>query len=449
MPITKDEEKELKGIVTEVFQEQIKEAEERAKAREEKFWEEFSKKSQEEKSDITKRIEAIESLPIVKRSVAIPGGEGARSEVYLGHKVEKAFVDIFKGDRCPGAQSLVVNPKAFPIIADDEKRGKMAKHLLMIVKASLKDHRAVKDYQDWAEKASNENPIIKAAMAEGTGSTGGYLVPDEFSDEILAFARLKSVALQDCRIWPMGTDVKRVPAENAKVSVGWKAEASDADQTDPTFNEIVLTAKRLTAFSVASNELLNDSSVDIVSYLTEIFSEAIGQELDNQVFNGTGDPWSGVLTAAAGYSVVMTGLANFSSISGDNLADLIDKIPQEAEDGAKYYFHKNILTYIRKLKDTTNQYLFAPISGGLPADIWSYPYVRTPKCPAASATGTGKAFVSFGNLRHFALGRRLESMTLDLDPYGLFKSYRSQFRIVQRWGGAMGLANAFSRLVTG
>lgn len=430
---------ELKGLVKEVCADSIKASAEQNAKNLEAWKEEFSKKSVEEQNALKARIEAIEKTPMVKRSIAIPGAD-RKGELIYGYKAEMQFRDIFKGQRCGYARELVVNPKLFPIISDDEKRAEMAKHLLMCLKASAGDPKAVMDYQDWRAKAD---------LAEGTGSTGGFLVPDEFADEIYMFASLQSVGLRDARIWPMGSDVRRVPAENARVSVAVVAEATASGASDPTWNEVVLTAKKLTAYTTASNELLEDNIVDVVSYLTEIFAEAVGQEIDNQIFNGTGSPVSGLLTAAAGFSVVMsTGLTNFSSISGDNLVDMIDKIPQQAELGAKFYFNKNILTYIRKLKDTQNQYLFSPIAGGLPTDIWSYPYERVPKMPGTSASGTGKGFVLFGNLKYFALGRRRDSMSLMVDPYGKFLEGQTRFKIEPRWAWGIGLANAFCRLVT-
>lgn len=431
---------ELKGLVGDLFAEQIKKSEEAAAKRFELWHEEFKKENSKTQGEVLKRLEAIERTPMVKRAIEIPGAEGRQTEIFLGVKMSKQFRDIEVGQRLQGAQKYLSDPQYFPVMANAEKKEKFAKHLVMVLKASQGDFKAKQAYEEWREKAD---------LAEGSGATGGYLVPDEFSDEILAFARLKSFALQDCRIWPMSSDVRRVPSEASAVTVSHKAEAAAADASDPTFGEVVLTAKRLTAYTEASNELLADSSVDIVSYLTEIFAEATGQELDNQVLNGTGDPVSGVLTAAAGYSTIMsTGLSQFSAISADNLADMIDKIPQQAEDGAKFYFHKNILTYIRKLKDTTNQYIFAPVAGGLPTDIWSYPYVRTPKGPARSASAASTAFVVFANMRYFMLGRRADSMALSIDPYGKFLESQTRFKVESRWGYGIGLANAFSRLIT-
>jgi len=429
---------ELKGVIKEVFSEEIKASEKRAEEREQAWQKTFEEQSAKDRDAIVKRIEAIESTPVVKSRLSIPGKPGKSKDIYLGFRLDKQLSDIFTGQRCAGARDLLANPKLFPMMADEAKREEYAKHLIMIVRAAKGDHQANKDYQEWVQKAD---------MAEGTGSYGGYLVPEEYSDEILAFQRLRSFALQDCRIWPMSSDTRRVPVENTSVSTSWKSEGTAAGASNPTFAEAELAAKKLTAYSTASNELLQDSMIDIVSYLTELFAEASGQELDNQVLNGTGDPVSGLLTAACGYSVVMaSGLTNFSSVTGDNLLDLIDKIPMEAEDGAKFYMHKKTLTFVRKLKDSQNQYLFAPIAGGLPADIWGYPYVRTNKGPTTSAAST--AFILFGNLRYFLLGRRLGTMTLDLDPFGKFLENQTRFRLVQRWALKVGKSTAFARLVT-
>lgn len=436
---------ELKGVVKEVCADSIAKSAEENKKSLESWKEEFSKKSITEQSELKAKIEAIEKLPLVKRAIAIPGGEGEVGEQYLGHKVAYQFSEIIKGRYCAGAKNLVVESKYFPVIADEEKRLGMAKHMLMIIKASCGDFRAQKDYSEWREKFQNAN---KTALNEGTGSQGGYLVPTEYSNEIIMFASLVSVVLQKARIWPMSTSVRHVPAELARVSVTEVAETTATGASDPTFADVVLTAKKVTAYTTASNELLEDGEIDIVGYLTEIFAEAVGQEVDNQAFNGTGDPVSGLLTGAAGFSVVLgSGSTAFSALLADDLLSMIDKIPQQAELGAEFFFNKNILTYIRKFKDTTNQYLFA-MNNGNPVDLFSYPYNRVPKMPAASASGTGKGFAVFGNLKYFNIGMRRNAMTLMVDPYGKFLEGQTRFKIEPRIAWAIGLANAFCRVVT-
>ncbi len=102
---------ELKGLVKEVFSEELTASEKRAQEREQEWQKTFDEKSAKEREEILKRIEKIEATPVVKSKLGIPGKEGKSTEVYLGSRVDKQLVDIFNGQRCEAAKDLVVNPK--------------------------------------------------------------------------------------------------------------------------------------------------------------------------------------------------------------------------------------------------------------------------------------------------------------------------------------------------
>ena len=428
---------ELKGLISEVLASDIKKAKDEMIERQDKYFDDLSKANQETQREVKEAIDRIENSPLIKGKITSPES-GKSTEVYFGRKMSYQGLDVENGQRLEKAQSQIGNVKRFAVFADEEKREEYAKFFIRFIQGKVfGDPSAVMAHKEWIQKAD---------LAEGADNTGGYLVPEEYASELIAFARLNSFALNECRIWPMGSQTLNIPVENSSVSVAWKAEAVASGASNPTFTEAVLTAKKLTAYSTSSNELLADSRFDIVSYLTEIFSEAIGQELDNQVLNGTGTPVSG-LFLTAGKSVVMSNTA-FSAITADDLSNMIDAVDQQVEDGCKFYFHKNILTYINQLKDTTNACIFRPISGGQPNDIWSYGYTRTPKAPAKGVSSADTPFVIFGNMRYFALGRRYQSMSLDVDPYGKFLESQTRFKIENRWGMAVTQANAFVKLVT-
>ncbi len=431
---------ELKGLVTELCKGQIAKSLEEQKAKDYAWQTEFAKKSQTEQNELKSRVEAIEKLPLQKQKMGIPG-TSEKGEIVYGFKANRQFADIMTGQRLVEAKGLVVNPEVFPVVADAEKRSEFAKHLLMIISAAMGNNKARADYDNWLAKTSD--------MVEGTGNVGGFLVPTQYETEILMFSRLKSFALNECRIWPMASEVMLVPREDQRVSVAWKSEGEAAAQTNPVFGQVQLIARKLTSYAQVTNELLQDSFVDIVSYLTELFAWATGQELDNQVLNGTGNPVSGIFVASGVHSVVMpSGSSGFSDISADDFVKMMDTIDQQAEDNCKFYFHKNTLNLIRQLKDKFGQYLFGPLSGPVPNDLWSYPYVRTPKAPALSDSTASKAFAVFGNMRYFILGRRMQGITLDVDPWGKFLENETRFRILHRWGLAVGKADAFCKLVT-
>lgn len=107
-----------------------------------------------------------------------------------------------------------------------------------------------------------------------------------------------------------------------------------------------------------------------------------------------------------------------------------------------------VLHFIRDLKDNNGRPIFydGSIGAGTPPTIFGYPYVEVVKAPSTSGANT--AFMSFGNLRYFLVGRRLDSAALDVDPYGLWTTNRTRFKLYQRWGMSMGISKGFVRMLT-
>lgn len=284
--------------------------------------------------------------------------------------------------------------------------------------------------------------INKTAMTEASAGGGGYLVPDEYEMDLQALARLQSIALQDCRIWNMGTDTLRIPAENGAVTVDWaSAEADPNNASEPTVTEIVLATKRLGAYSTTSNELLEDSAIDITGWLTELFAEAQGQEIDNQVFNGT--TFTSDLHGGCGTTI--SGVTAISSLTFTQFSNAIAQLEEVRAVGAKFYFNKSVAHYVRTMVDASNRLIYQMPTAGNPGNIYGYPAVQVPKMTAAPTAGQ-QVFV-FGNLQKgYALGRR-RGMTMSVNPYILMKEHQTQFINSSRWDGAIALSGALVEFV--
>jgi HK97 family phage major capsid protein len=195
-----------------------------------------------------------------------------------------------------------------------------------------------------------------------------------------------------------------------------------------------------------SNELLADSAMDVVSILTEQLSYGTNYEIDKQSLAGTGAPTSGLMKGIAGTSLVLgTGSANFSMLVGDNFSDAISKLSQGYLNGAKWVVGKTAKHYIRTLKDSNGAYIFQQPSAGRSATLWEYPVLESEHAPA-NAVSTVAAL--FGNLKNYVIGRRLGAMVLEADPYGLFTTYQTRFRMVTRWAFSIGNSAAFVTINT-
>lgn len=304
--------------------------------------------------------------------------------------------------------------------------------------------------QKWAE----DNPHIKASdLVEGTNNLGGYTVPTILQADFIQLVKDQSFLLQNATVWPMSSNKHQFPSEASRVTAAWIGENSAITASNPTFGQVELEAKKLAGLTGGvSMELLQDSLIDIPSMLADQFSFAMAQELDNQALNGTGDPVSGVLTAAVTSSVVMSG-DSFSNVSADDFSLMIARLADADANEAMFIYNRLVQHYVRTLKDTANSPIYqkpgyaGPGREGSPATMWELPIFQSVKAPGTSAAST--AFASLGNWKYFYVGDRFNSMSLDVDPYTGFAAGTVRYRMIKRWGLAIARADAFVRLITG
>lgn len=387
-----DKQKELKGLLKEAMAEELD-------SRLEAFEERQAKKLEEMDSETKARLEKIEAMPARQVNIQAPGSD-TKVKVYRGYDLTKQGVRLQ--------------------LADEAQKERIAKWFIDCLQG-------------------------KAAMNETTGSQGGYLVPDEYADVILGFARNVSYALNKAMIFPMGSDVLRVPAEDGAVSVAITAEATDATESEPTVAERVLTAKRIDAYSIMSNELLEDSSFDIVSWLTELFAEKIGEKIDAECIYGT-SLGTGIETAVGVNEVALDYGEGVANMTYTDLSNVVNQLTGNKLPGAEWVCPKAFTHYARLLQDGAGAYAWGSMKASDPPGIFGYPVNVVDQFP----TDTGDNILAvFGNWKYVLLGRRKGGMVLDLDPYGLFTKYQTRTRMITRWAMAIGLPAGLVRLMSG
>jgi HK97 family phage major capsid protein len=164
------------------------------------------------------------------------------------------------------------------------------------------------------------------------------------------------------------------------------------------------------------------------------------------MINGTGDPISGLGTAACGYSVIAATGASMSTVTAADYSLMISKIEEGILRGqGRFMLGRLAMHYTRSLKDSTGQSIYAPMGGQQPGTIWGFPFVQTEKI--ANTDGTNKLMALFGNFNYAYIGRRA-GMSIDVDPYTRFEYDETRFRSISRWALAIANANAFVRLMS-
>lgn len=307
----------------------------------------------------------------------------------------------------------------------------------------------------WAKDVQALAGLGAKALTEGTGSAGGYLVPEEFQSEVLRIAGNYGLARRLCRIAPMTRDKQNWPkAGSSGVTAYWVDEAGKITGSTPTFGQVPLDTKKCAGIAALSNELVADATVDVLGYLYEIFAEAIAKAEDTQWLTGTGSPITGILGSADVNVVTMgSGDTAFSKVHADDLLSLIDAVTAGSETGGAFFFHRNILTYLRKLKDSNGQYIWNAPAAAAPGTIWGYPYYLTEVMPSASDSGASTKFIAFGNPKYTLFGDRKQlavaiSQEATVGSDNLFEQDMQALRLIERVDIQLAIPEAYSVLRT-
>ncbi len=241
---------------------------------------------------------------------------------------------------------------------------------------------------------------------------GGYLVPDELRAEVLRVAEKQyGLARREFKYLPFSGpgDERKIPTLASSVSVNWVNEGSAKTSTNPTFGLVTQTLKKLAAIVPMTEEILEDSLINITQLVAELFAEAVSKEEDTQFFNGTGSPWTGILNNGSVGSVSLAATLGMADVTFEKLVDMQDACPSGALIGAKYYMHRHVLSYLRKLRadavssnDKKGMFLLPPTKADL-EDILGFPIELSDALPSKTLTGVNKPFVIFGNLKMAAI----------------------------------------------
>lgn len=296
-----------------------------------------------------------------------------------------------------------------------------------------------------------KSPTAIRELSEAVGADGGYLVPQERVPELIQLITNYGAFRANALVVPMRSNSMIWPNLATGVTVYWTPENTATAESYPTFGQATMDVKTLVGLTHVSAQLLEDATPDLGQLMVDLFARAIAQEEDKQGFAGTGgggDPFFGILYASGTNVVTMaTGNTTFAQVTSDNLLDLQAAVPANMLANAKYYLHRSVFEVTRKIKDTTNNYIWAPPTSGGPGTIWGYPYEFVEAMPSIAQTAVSKPFVIFGNLRNAYLGDRHALEVARSDQYA-FNKLQTFIRVHERIAVKVAQPAAFGILKT-
>ena len=343
--------------------------------------------------------------------------------VALGKEIDilERQADMEKQLNAPTSKPVVNTPAG----SDDEKTG-----------------RASNEYKNafWKAMRNKNSYAVQDALQIGTDSEGGYLVPDEFESRLIDKLADENFIRGLATVITSSSGDKKIPVVASHGAATWTDEEGEYTEDDDSFSAVTLGAHKLTSIIKVSEELLNDSAFNIETYIAQEFARrmAAAEEAAFLDGNGTGKPTGLLQMGETGVTA-----ASAEAITADEIIDLYHSLRTPYRKNAAFITNDSTIKVIRKLKDSTGQYLWQPgLKEGQPDTILNRPIYSSAYMPEIS---TGNKIMLFGDLSYYWISDRQGRTFQRLNELYAAKG-QVGFRVFQRVDGKLILPEAVKTL---
>jgi HK97 family phage major capsid protein len=376
------------------------------------------KKLQDEAATLANRIDAvraIEAEDTTARDVELIDLNKRADELTAKIDFEKKVVESAKNlrsvvERCSPApevkeeRSENVRIEAVPFSGRLRafENAKDAYSVGMWFKAKSGDAEAKRWCQDHG---------IEARAQGSTGATtGSAFSPDLLSSTVIRLVDQYSAFAQNATNVVMPSDVLLFPRRTAGATAYWIDENSAITPSDPTSNQVTLTAKKVTGAVTIASELLQDSIVSIADWIAAELALTLSNAVEEAAWSGNPSNAPGVAglvtthtggllaASAATYAASLVTAAGDTpdEVTKANLLAMMARVPQHSRAGAKWFCSPFFFATCMQNLDLA-QGGSVGLSQGMGPTFLGSEVVLTDRLPSG-ADSTGAIMALYGNM---------------------------------------------------
>ena len=344
-------------------------------------------------------------------------------------EIENMSREISRMQREAAMEDELNKPVNTPITAKPMNGGKEKEE---------KKGRAADDYKKnfWNVMRSKvPNPVIMNALEEGVDTEGGYLVPDEFEHTLVEALEEENMFRSLAHVIQTSSGERKIPVVASKGSANWIDEEGPYTDSDDAFGQVTIGSFKLGTTIKVSEELINDSVFDLENYISKEFARRIASREEEAFFTGDGNGKPlGFLAKTGGAEVGVTA-ASATAITADEIIDLFYSLKTPYRKNAVWILNDGTVKAVRKLKDSTGQYLWqSALTEGTPDKLLGRPVYTSAYMPTAAA---GAKTIAFGDFKYYWIAdrqgrsfRRLNELYATTGQVGFLGSQRVDGKLI-------------------
>ena len=353
-------------------------------------------------------LEGLEKDVAEETPAVTPAEDEEKAIEELANKLVESFQAKTKSEQ-PTVKEVVSDTKHIV----DPELGKVSVQKLEEVKVEVPGRKAAgKTHTSVSKKTVHMIQAIFSGdkqklqtLVEGTGSRGGYLVPEDFVNIVIEDRRDLTVMRSLATVLPVSTDTIHIPNTASRPRAAWRGEAAVKATTTVDFGETVLTPYSLAAIVSLSNELVADAALggNIISLVARYMAQALAEEEDKAFWTGNG---SGKPTGIDNYSftTLNAGAGASDSVKADTIIRSTFSLSQGYRPSAVFVANKNTWAKVATLKDSQNNYLLSDLGSAASPTLRGFPTREQ------NDIGDGKIF--FGDFSYYYIADR-QGITVD------------------------------------
>ncbi len=265
---------------------------------------------------------------------------------------------------------------------------------------------------------------IKATLSSTDNANGGALIPYELSSAIIDLAEEYGVFRRYAEVVPMSTDTQGWPRVTGGMTTYFVGDNTSPTASNPTFDNVDLTAKEIAAYATIPQALAEDSVISLADLVARKISLSFATMEDSCGFIGDGTSTYGGAYGAVNKindgnhaASIYTAIAGNTAFSTLDLADfeaMVGQLPNYPGIQPAWFISKpGWAASMMRLADAASGNTGAMIVNGIPVPSFlGYPVVWSQVLLKTLTACVSTAAFLFGDLRMAAMFGTRRAVTI-------------------------------------